>query len=108
MFDLHFLIIPVVSWIYSFWLPIWYLRFTASDYPFGILDLRLLITPLVYSDNPFGIYWLPLWYLLITSLVSSDYPFGILDLQVLIIPLVSSDYPFDILDLRILITPLVS
>ena len=22
-------------------------RFTASDYPFGILDLRLLITPLV-------------------------------------------------------------
>ena len=23
------------------------LRFTASDYPFGILDLRLLITPLV-------------------------------------------------------------
>jgi hypothetical protein len=26
---------------------LWYLRFTASDYPFGILDLRLLITPLV-------------------------------------------------------------
>ena len=25
------------------------LRFTASDYPFGILDLRLLITPLVSS-----------------------------------------------------------
>jgi hypothetical protein len=23
------------------------IRFTTSDYPFGILDLRLLITPLV-------------------------------------------------------------
>ena len=34
--------------IYGFWLPLWYLRFTASDCPFGILDLRLLIAPLVY------------------------------------------------------------
>jgi hypothetical protein len=33
--------------IYGFWLPLWYLRFTASDYPFGILDLRLMVTPLV-------------------------------------------------------------
>jgi hypothetical protein len=41
-------------------------------------DLRLLITPLVSSDYPFGIFWLPLWYRLITPLVSSDYPFGIL------------------------------
>ena len=36
--------------IYGFWLPLWYLRFTASDYPFGILDLRLLITSLVSSN----------------------------------------------------------
>jgi hypothetical protein len=27
--------------------PLWYFRFTASDYHFDILDLRLLITPLV-------------------------------------------------------------
>jgi len=34
------------------------LRFTASDYSFGILDLRLLITPLVssnFSDNNYQI-----------------------------------------------------
>jgi hypothetical protein len=54
-----------------------------SDYPFGILDLRILITPLV--SKIYG-FWLPLWYLRFTD----------------------SDYPFDILDLRILITPLVS
>jgi len=33
--------------IYVFRLPLWYLRFTFSDYPFGILDLRFQITPLV-------------------------------------------------------------
>ena len=43
------------SSIYVFWLPfgildlrllitLWYPRFTSSDYPIGILDLRLLIT----------------------------------------------------------------
>ena len=37
----------VCSSIYGFWLSLWYLRFTDSDYPFGILDLRILITPLV-------------------------------------------------------------
>ena len=31
----------------GFWLSLWYLRFTAFDYPFGILDLRLLIITLV-------------------------------------------------------------
>ena len=40
-------------------------------------DIRLLITPLVSSDYPFGIFWWPLWYLLMTPLVSSDDPFGI-------------------------------
>ena len=40
----------------SFELPLqitllWYLRFTPSDYPFGILDLRLQITPLVSSNS---------------------------------------------------------
>jgi hypothetical protein len=48
-----------------------YLRFTAYDYPFGILDLRLMIT---------------LWYLRFTAY---DYPFDILDLRVIITPLVS-------------------
>jgi hypothetical protein len=41
----HCIVYP--SEIYGFWLPLWYLRFTASDYHFGILDLRLLITTLV-------------------------------------------------------------
>jgi hypothetical protein len=55
-FDLRILITPLVSFdhcvvcpssIYGFWLPLWYLRFTDSDYPFVILDLRILITPLL-------------------------------------------------------------
>ena len=46
-FDLRLLITTLVSKIYDFWLPLWYLRFTTSDYHFGILDLRLLITTLV-------------------------------------------------------------
>ena len=75
------------SSIYGFWLPLWYhlaivlsvlLRFTASDYPFGIFwplcwlfffDLRILITPLVScghcivcSSLIYG-FWLSLWYL---------------------------------------------
>jgi hypothetical protein len=55
--------------IYGFWLPLWYLRFTASNCLFGILDLRLLIVPLVSFANcvvcPSLIYgfWMPLWYL---------------------------------------------
>ena len=78
------------------------------------LDLWLLITPLVSSDYPSGIFWLPLWYLLITPLVSSDYPSGIFWLPLwylLITPLVSSDYPDGIFWLPLwylLITPLVS
>jgi hypothetical protein len=60
--------------IYDFWLPLWYLRFTTSDYPFGILDLRLLITTLVSSIYDF---WLPLWHLRFTT---SDYHFGIFQL----------------------------
>ena len=64
--------------IYGFWLPLWYLRFTDSDYPFGILDLQILITPLVSFDHcaicpsPIYEFWLPLWYLRFTD---SDYPF---------------------------------
>jgi hypothetical protein len=109
-FDLRLLISPLVSFvhcivcpsIYGFWLPLWYLlvivlsvlRFTASDYPFGIFcplyclsfDLRLLITPLVsfvhciVCPSTYG-FWLPLWYLLVVVLsvlrfTASDYPFG--------------------------------
>ena len=136
-FDLRILITPLVSFghyvvcsssIYGFWLPLWYLlaimlsvllRFTDSDYPFGIFwplcclfffDLRILITPLVSfghyvvcSSSIYG-FWLPLWYLLAIMLsvllrfTDSDYPFGIF-------------WPLCCLfffDLRILITPLVS
>ena len=87
------------SQIYDCWLPLWclvaivlsvLLRFTAADYPFGVLwslcclsfsDLRLLITPLVsyghcvVCPSLYG-FWLPLCLsffalrLLITSLVS--------------------------------------
>ena len=46
-FDLRLLITLLVSSIYVFWLPLWCLRFTPSDNPFGILDLRLLITTLI-------------------------------------------------------------
>jgi hypothetical protein len=93
-FDLQILITPLVSYghyvdcplIYRFWLPLWYLWFTDSDYPFGVLDLQILITPLVSEIYSF---WLPLWYFRFTS---SDYPFGILNLQILITPLVSSNF----------------
>ena len=86
----HCIVCP--SLIYGFWLPLWYLLtivlsvllwITASDYPFGILDLRLLITLLVSFDHcvvcPSLIYgfWLPLWYLRFTAF---DYPFGIFKL----------------------------
>jgi hypothetical protein len=136
-FDILILITPLVSCghcvvssssIYRFWLPLWYLvaivlsvllRYTDSDYPFGILwplwcqfffDIQILITPLVSfghcvvsSSSIYG-FWLPLWYLV--AIMSSallryadpDYPFGILwplcrllyfDIQILITPFVS-------------------
>jgi uncharacterized membrane protein len=91
------------------------LRFTASDYPFGILwplcclsfALRLLITSLVYCGrcvvcpSLYG-FWLPLWYIVaivlsVLRFSASDYPFGIL------LPLCCLSFA-----LRLLITPLVS
>jgi hypothetical protein len=78
LFDIRILITPLVSFghcvvcsssIYGFWLPLWYLlaivlsvllRYTDSDYPFGIFwplcclfffDIRILITPLVSFDT---------------------------------------------------------
>ena len=42
--------------IYGFWLPLWYLRFTASDYPSGILDLLFLITSLWYLQTFLYLY----------------------------------------------------
>ena len=135
--DLRLLITPLVSCdhcivcpssIYDFWLPLWYLlaivlsvlpRSTTSDYPFGIfwplyclsfLDLRLLITHLVFCGHcivfPSSSYdfWLPFWYLVTIVLsvlprfTTSDIPFGIFW------PL----YCLSFLDLRLLITPLVS
>ena len=97
LLDLQLLITPLVSIglcivctfeIYDFWLPLWYLlvfvlsvpfRFTTFDYLFGIywslyclylLDLRILITPLVYIGLcTYCLYLLDLR-LLITPLVS--------------------------------------
>jgi hypothetical protein len=57
LFDMRILITPLVSFghcvvcsIYGFWLPLWYLlaivlsvRYTDSDYPFGIFKLFLLV-----------------------------------------------------------------
>jgi hypothetical protein len=136
-FDIWILITSLVSFghcvvsfslIYRFWLPLWYLvaivssvllRYTDSDYPFGILwplcrllifDIQILITPLVscghcvVCSSSIYRFWLPLWYLV--AIVSSallrytdcDYPFGIFwpmcrllffDIQILIIPMVS-------------------
>jgi hypothetical protein len=98
----------MVSFTYCFLLPVWYLRFTASDYLFGILDLRLLsysfgILDLRLLSYSFGISDLQL---LIYSFGILDlrlliYSFGILDLRLL-------SYSFGILDLRLLITLLVS
>ena len=137
VFDLQILITPLVSFghcvawpssIYRFWLLLWYLlaivlsvllRFTASDYPFGIFwplcclsffELQILITSLVSFGHcnvwPSSIYrfWLHLWYLLAIVLsvllwdTDSNYHFGIFwplccltffDLQILITSLVS-------------------
>jgi hypothetical protein len=109
--------------VYRFWLPLWYLvaivlyilRFTASEYPFGILwplccisfGLRLLNTSLVFCGHcvvypsVYG-FWIPLWYLVaivlhILRFTSSDYPFGILwPLCCISFDLTSSEYPFGI------------
>ena len=137
VFDLQILITSLVSFghcvvwpssIYRFWLHLWYLlaivlpdllRFTDSDYSFGIFwplccltffDLQILITPLVSFGHcvvcPSSNYrfWLPLCYLL--AIVLSD-----------LLRFTDSDYLFVIFwplccltffDLQILITPLVS
>ena len=110
-FDLQILITSLVSFghyvicplIYRFWLPLWYLlvimlfvlRFTYSDYLFGIY-WSLCCLSLIYS------FWLPLWYLLVIILfvfwfTDSDYLFGFFwslcclsfDLRILITSLVS-------------------
>ena len=60
------------SSIYGFWLFLWYLRFTASDYSFGILDLRFLIIPLV---SEIYCFWIFLWYLQIFHLISKIYKY---------------------------------
>ena len=136
-FDLQILITPLVSFghcvvwpssIYRFWLHLCYLlaivlsdllRFTDSDYTFGIFwplccltffDLQIIITPLVSFGHCVVCYsliywiWLPLWYLLAILMsdhlrfTDSDYLFGIFwplccltffHLQILIAPLVS-------------------
>ena len=137
VFDIQIMITSLVSFghcvvcpssIYRFWLHLWYLlaivlsdrlRFTDSDYIFGIFwplccltffDLLILITPLVSFGHcvvwPSLIYrfWLPLWYLLAIVLsdrlrfLNSDYLFGIFwplccltffDLQIMFTSLVS-------------------
>ena len=46
--------------IYGFWLPLWYLRFTASGYPFGIFKLVLWYTINANWTNTVKIYCLGL------------------------------------------------
>ena len=58
------LITSLVSSVYGFWLPLWYLRCTDYDYLFGIFGIRIMITSLVSSVYGF---WLPLWYLRCTD-----------------------------------------
>jgi hypothetical protein len=90
--------------IYSFWLLLWYLWFTASDYSCGnIFDLRLLITPVVSLIYDF---WLLLWYL---WFMASDYTCGIFDIWLLITPVVSLIYCFWLLlwYLQTLLTPFI-
>jgi hypothetical protein len=99
-FELRLLITPLVSFSHcvvcpssfcGFWLPPWYLvvimlsvlRFTASDYLLGILDLRLLITSLVSSIYCFCLLPCYLWF------TAFDYLLVILDLRLLITSLVS-------------------
>ena len=96
------------------------LRFTASDYTFGILwslvilyclslDLRLLITPLVSCGH-----CIVFRFTAVLRFTASEYTFGILwslyclslDLRLLITPLVSCGHC--IVWIRLLITPLVS
>jgi hypothetical protein len=130
-FDLRLLITPLVSFghyvvcpsIYGFRLlfcclvviVVSVLRFTASDYSFGVFwslcclsfDLRLLVTPVVYCGHCvvcpliYG-FWLLLWCLLVIVLS--------------VLRFTASDYSFCVFwslyclsfDLRLLITPLVS
>jgi hypothetical protein len=114
-FDIRILITPLVS------LPIALsvlLRYTDSDYPFGIFwslgclflfDIRILITTLVSvghcvfcSPSIYG-FWLSLWYMLVIVLS-------------VLLRYTDSNYPFSFcwslcclfFDIRILITPLVS
>jgi hypothetical protein len=133
--DIQILITPLVyfgycfvcsSSIYRWWLPLWYtlaivssalLRYTDSDYPFGILwplcrllffDIQMMITPLVSFSHcvvcSSSIYRFSLPLLYLVAIVSSallrytdsDYHFGIFwplcrllffDIQILITPL---------------------
>ena len=88
--------------------------FSFKSLYFLSLDLRLLISPLLFSDFPFAIFWFPLCYLLISPLLSSDFPFAIfwfLLWYLLISPLLFSDFPFDIFWFPLcylLISPLLS
>ena len=52
-----FVLFFCVVCFYGFCIPLWYLRFTTSVYPFGILDLRLLYTPLVSSNFSFSLFF---------------------------------------------------
>ena len=50
----HYFVCP--SSIYGFWLPLWYLRFTASDYPFGIFKLFFWPRLMLSIQKPNKIY----------------------------------------------------
>jgi hypothetical protein len=104
----HWIVCP--SWIYGFWLPFWHLlpivmsvlRFTASDYLFGIftlLPIALSVLRFTASDYLFGIFC-PLYCLsfdlrlLITSFVSFTY-----NALSVLLRFTASDYIFGIFKL---------
>jgi hypothetical protein len=65
IFDLRLLVTSLLSLIYGFWLPLWYLRFTASWLPLWYLRFTASWLPLWYLR--FTASWLPLWYLWFTA-----------------------------------------
>ena len=61
-FFCHYVVCP--SSIYGFWLPLWYLRFTDSDYPFGIFKLSLSFWDhwQLFLSGKSNVPWIPMIY----------------------------------------------
>ena len=92
---IQIIVCPFVRVLFAIVLSV-LLRFTASDYPFGILAIVLsVLIRFTASDYPFGILAIVLSVLL--RFTASDYPFGILAVVLSVLQFTASDYPFGIL-----------